>query len=131
MALKMARLFGNETRAENTDFDVPTTQVRMSTSSPEGYDTPTTMSVMEQLRTASNAATARPKLGLIGNLPVVRQFQVLGVLTVAFLALARGGVVELVKDVFEPGHNGILTHRVLPMAGSPTASAAPHRARQR
>jgi twitching motility protein PilJ len=88
MALKMARLFGNETRAENTDFDGPTTQVRMSTSSPEGYDTPTTMSVMEQLRTASNAATARPKLGLIGNLPVVRQFQILGVLTVAFLALA-------------------------------------------
>src|SRR4051794_37193570 len=89
MALKMARLFGGEPRAaENTDFDVPTTQVRMGITSPEGYDTPPTMSVMEQLRTASNAPATRPKLGLIGNLPVVKQFQILGVLTVAFLALA-------------------------------------------
>jgi len=39
MALKMARLFGAEPRgAENTDFDVPTTQVRMGITSPEGYD---------------------------------------------------------------------------------------------
>jgi len=89
MALKMARLFGGEPRAaENTDFDVPTTQVRMGITSPEGYDTPPTLSVMEQLRTASNAPATRPKLGLIGNLPVVKQFQILGVLTVAFLALA-------------------------------------------
>jgi twitching motility protein PilJ len=89
MALKMARLFGGEARAaENSDFDVPTTQVRMGgITSPEGYEGLPTMSVMEQIRTASNAATARPKLGLIGNLPVVRQFQILGVLTVAFLAL--------------------------------------------
>ncbi len=89
MALKMARLFGGEPRAaENSDFDVPTTQVRMGITSPEGYDTPPTLSVMEQLRTASNAPATRPKLGLIGNLPVVKQFQILGVLTVAFLALA-------------------------------------------
>jgi twitching motility protein PilJ len=89
MAMKMARLFGGEARAaENTDFDAPTTQVRMGIHSPEGYDPPSTMSVMDQLRTASNAASAPPKLGLIGNLPVVRQFQILGVLTVAFLALA-------------------------------------------
>ncbi len=89
MAMKMARLFGGEARAaENTDFDAPTTQVRMGIHSPEGYDPPSTMSVMDQLRTASNAASAPPKLGLIGNLPVVKQFQILGVLTVAFLALA-------------------------------------------
>jgi twitching motility protein PilJ len=89
MALKMTRLFGGEPRAaENTDFDVPTTQVRMGITSPEGYDPLTSMSVMEQLRTASNAAPAPSKLLMIGNLPVVRQFQVLGVLAVAFLALA-------------------------------------------
>ena len=89
MAMRMARLFGGEPRAaENTDFDAPTTQVRMGIHSPDGYDPPSTMSVMDQLRTASNAASAPPKLGLIGNLPVVKQFQILGVLTVAFLALA-------------------------------------------
>ena len=62
MAMKMARLFGGEARAaENTDFDAPTTQVRMGIHSPEGYDPPSTMSVMDQLRTASNAASAPPK----------------------------------------------------------------------
>jgi twitching motility protein PilJ len=88
MALKN-RLFGAEPRAaENSDFDVPTTQVRMSITSPEGFDPLTSMSVMEQLRTASNSAPAPSRLFAIGNLPVVRQFQILGVLTVAFLALA-------------------------------------------
>src|SRR6185312_14491909 len=81
--------FGGEPRAaENTDFDVPTTQVRMGITSPEGYDPLTSMSVMEQLRTAGNAAPAPSKLLMIGNLPVVRQFQVLGVLAVALLTLA-------------------------------------------
>ena len=90
MALKMAGLFGGVPRvaAENTDFEPPTTQVRMGIRSPEGYDPLSTVSVMEQLRTASNAASAPPKLAMIGSLPVVKQFQILGVLTVAFLALA-------------------------------------------
>ena len=90
MALKMAGLFGGEPRvaAENSDFEPPTTQVRMGIRSPDGYDPLSTVSVMEQLRTASNAASAPPKLAVIGNLPVVKQFQILGVLTVAFLALA-------------------------------------------
>jgi len=91
MALKMTRLFGGEPprAAENSDFEPPTTQVRMGITSPEGYDPLTTMSVMEQLRTAAATATPAPaKMPLIGNLPVVKQFQVLGVLTVAFLLLA-------------------------------------------
>jgi twitching motility protein PilJ len=90
MALKMTRLFGGEPRAaENTDFDAPTTQVRMSITSPEGYDPLSTLSVMEQLKTANNTSAAAPsKLFIIGNLPAVKQFQILGVLTVAFLALA-------------------------------------------
>ena len=88
MALKMTRLFGGEARAENTEFDAPTTQVRMGITSPEGFDPLTSMSVMEQLRTASNSAPAPSRLLMIGNLPVVRQFQILGVVTIAFLALA-------------------------------------------
>jgi len=88
MALKN-RLFGAEPRvAENSDFDVPTTQVRMGITSPEGFDPLTSMSVMEQLRTANTSAPPPSRLLAIGNLPVVRQFQILGVLTVAFLALA-------------------------------------------
>src|SRR5690348_18479257 len=89
MALKMTRLFGAEPRAaENSDFDAPTTQVRMGITSPEGFEALSSASVMEQLRTASNTAPAPSRLPMIGNLPVVRQFQILGVLTVAFLALA-------------------------------------------
>ena len=89
MALKMAKLFGNEPRAaENTEFDAPTTQVRMGIASPATFDPVTTMSVMEQIRTASAAPPSPSKLLMIGNLPVVRQFQILGVLTIAFLALA-------------------------------------------
>ena len=60
----------------------------MGITSPEGYDPLASMSVMEQLRTASNTAPAASKLPMIGSLPVVQQFQVLGVLTIAFLALA-------------------------------------------
>ena len=89
MALKMTKLFGGEPRAaENTDFDAPTTQVRMGVTSPEGYDALTSMSVMEQLRTASNTASPPSKLAVIGSLPTVKQFQILGVLAVALLALS-------------------------------------------
>ena len=91
MALKMTRLFGGEPprAAENMDFEPPTTQVRMGITSSEGYDPLTTMSVMEQLRAASTAAAPAPaKIPMIGNLPVVKQFQVLGVLTVMLLVLA-------------------------------------------
>jgi hypothetical protein len=87
MALKMTKLFGETRTAENTDFDVPTTQVRMNITSPEGFDPLASMSVMEQLRTASDSAPP-PRLPIIGRLPVVRQFQILGVVTIAFLALA-------------------------------------------
>ena len=87
--MKMTKLFGGEPRAaENTDFDAPTTQVRMGVTSPEGYDALTSMSVMEQLRTASNTASSPSKLAVIGSLPTVKQFQILGVLAVALLALS-------------------------------------------
>ena len=89
MALKMTKLFGGEPHAaENSDFDVPTTQVRMGITSPVGFDPVTSITVAEQLRAASNNAPPPSKLPLIGGLPVVRQFQILGVLTTAFVALA-------------------------------------------
>ncbi len=89
MALRMPRLFGADAPpAENIDFDPPTTQVRMIASSTETYDPLASMSVMEQLRVAANAAPVPSKLPIIGNLPVVRQFQLLGALTLLFVALA-------------------------------------------
>jgi len=88
MALKMTKLFGGEPRAENADFDVPTTQVRMGITSPVGFDPLTTMGVGEPVRSASNSGPAPSRLPLIGKLPVVRQFQILGVLTAAFVAIA-------------------------------------------
>jgi twitching motility protein PilJ len=89
MALKMTKQFGGEPHAaENSDFDVPTTQVRMGITSPVGFDPVTSITVAEQLRAASNSAPPPSRLPLIGGLPVVRQFQILGVLTTAFVALA-------------------------------------------
>jgi twitching motility protein PilJ len=89
MALRMPKLFGADApAAENIEFDPPTTQVRMVASATEPYDPLASMSVMDQLRVAANAAPVPPKLPIIGNLPVVRQFQVLGLLTLVFVALA-------------------------------------------
>ena len=89
MALRMPKLFGAEAPpAENIDFDPPTTQVRMVASSTEPYDPLASMSVMDQLRVAANAAPVPSRLPVIGGLPIVRQFQVLGVLTLLFVALA-------------------------------------------
>jgi twitching motility protein PilJ len=84
----MAKLFGNEARAEHADFEPPTTQVRMGIRSPDTFDPLTSMPSLDGMRTASNSAPAPSRLALIGNLPVVRQFQILGVLTIAFIALA-------------------------------------------
>ena len=55
MALKMAKLFGNDSRAENVEFEIPTTQVRMGIRSPETIDPLTTMPSLETMRTAANA----------------------------------------------------------------------------
>ncbi len=87
MALKLTKFFGNEkAKLVDADLDMPTTQVKM-TQEP-GYDPLASVSVMEQLR-AATASSAQPwKLPLIGHLPVVKQFQTLGVLMVTFLAFA-------------------------------------------
>jgi twitching motility protein PilJ len=73
---------------DGEDLDMPTTQVKMAQTVQAGYDPLASVSIMEQLRSASaNMATPR-KLPLIGNLPVVKQFQTLGVLMVTFLLFA-------------------------------------------
>ncbi len=90
MALKLPRLFGEKpAQTAEDDYDVPTTQVKMGQGSPAGYDPLASVSIMEQLRTAQTTASPR-KLWLIGNLPLDKQEQVLGILLLLFLALAAG-----------------------------------------
>ena len=89
MALKLTKLFGNEKGKPPLDveLDMPTTQVKMGQATP-GYDPLASVSIMEQLRTATASMAMPKKLPLIGNLPVVKQFQTLGVLMVTFLVFA-------------------------------------------
>ncbi|MFO1311735.1 MAG: methyl-accepting chemotaxis protein [Burkholderiales bacterium] len=91
MALKFGNLFGGDkakTLGGDVDLDMPTTQVKMAQTVQAGYDPLASVSIMEQLRTATaNMATPR-RLPLIGNLPVVKQFQTLGILMVTFLLFA-------------------------------------------
>ncbi len=91
MAFSLKSLFGaggaQGQALSDEDFDEPTTQVKMS-GTPKGYDPLGAVSIMEQLRTGS-AETAQPtRLWLIGHLPIVRQFQILGTLLVLFILLA-------------------------------------------
>ncbi len=89
MALKLGKMFGKDkAKADEVELDMPTTQVKMSEAQPPGYDPLASVSIMEQLRTAT-ATTAMPrKLWFIGGLPVVKQFQSLGVMMFTFLVFA-------------------------------------------
>ncbi|MEO8755748.1 MAG: type IV pili methyl-accepting chemotaxis transducer N-terminal domain-containing protein, partial [Casimicrobiaceae bacterium] len=93
MALKLGKLFGSEKgKAGDADLDMPTTQIKMGQNQP-GYDPLASVSIMDQLRSAqANMLSAPSKLPLIGNLPVVKQFQTLGILMVAFLLFAAAMV---------------------------------------
>jgi len=91
MALKMPKLAGGKTvmAAGDTNIEIPTTQVKMTRqASAVSYDPLASVSIMEQLRTASAAAKMPRKVPFIGRLSVVKQFQVLGVLMVTFTVFA-------------------------------------------
>ena len=87
--LKLPKLFGaseGRTPAKGSDIEMPTTQVMSA--APIGYDPLASVSIMEQLRTATSDARMPPKLPLIGHLPIVKQFQILGVLMATFFVFA-------------------------------------------
>ena len=89
MALKMPKLFGEKAAsATDTDIDIPTTQVKMGAAATARYDPLASVSIMDQLRTATAAAPKSKRLPVIGNLAIVKQMQVLGALVVAFVVLA-------------------------------------------
>jgi twitching motility protein PilJ len=86
--LKLPALFGDKPRAAATvELDMPTTQVRAG-AAPAGYDPLASVSIMEQLRSATTEMRMPQKIPFIGHLPIVQQFQVLGVAMVAFLVFA-------------------------------------------
>jgi twitching motility protein PilJ len=88
MALKLGKLFGGDKgKASELDLDLPTTQVRMAAAQ-SGYDPLASVSIMDQLRSATANMSMPRKLPVIGAMPVVKQFQTLGVLMVVFLVLA-------------------------------------------
>ena len=90
MAFKMGTLFGAKPpQAASDDLDMPTTQVKMAQKGAPGYDPLATVSIMEQLRSQSAPPARQPRrLWLIGGMPVVKQFQVLGTLLALFLVFA-------------------------------------------
>ncbi len=89
MAFKMPNLFGAKPpSASADDLDMPTTQVKMAAQNAPGYDPLATVSIMEQLRGATQAVKVPRKIPILGTMPVVKQFQVLGTLLAMFLVFA-------------------------------------------
>jgi twitching motility protein PilJ len=88
MALRLAKIFPDRQAAADTDLGIPTTQIRMSPSATATYDPLATASIMDQLRNGGTASAPVRKLPLVGRLPVVKQYQMLGVLLLTFAALA-------------------------------------------
>ena len=89
MAFKMPTLFGvKPPSAASDDLDMPTTQVKMAAQNAAGYDPLATVSIMEQLRSASQTIMVPRRIPVIGTMPVVKQFQVLGTLLAMFLVFA-------------------------------------------
>ncbi len=88
IGLKLPKLpGGNLGSAASSELEMPTAPVR-SAAEAQGYDPLASGSLIEQMRSAMADATMPRKVPLIGHLPIVRQFQVLGVLLVTFLLFA-------------------------------------------
>ena len=91
MALKVARVGGEKKKVAeppDTDIGIPTTQVKMGTTATTRYDPLATVSIMDQLKTPSSPTAKSKRLPMIGHLPMAKQIQTLGLLLIAFLALA-------------------------------------------
>ncbi|NDP43401.1 MAG: methyl-accepting chemotaxis protein [Aromatoleum sp.] len=85
--LKLPSLFGDKSKAAAVELDMPTTQVRAGAAL-AGYDPLASVSIMEQLRSATSEVKMPKKIPVVGNLPIVQQFQVLGVIMVTFLVFS-------------------------------------------
>src|SRR4051812_44626854 len=91
MALKLAKVGGEKKKVAeppDTDIGMPTTQVKMSAAAATRYDPLATVSIMDQLKTSSAPAAKTKRLPMIGHLPMAKQIQTLGLLLIAFVAIA-------------------------------------------
>src|ERR1700681_4197985 len=86
--LKLPRPIGGDRESTGSaNANTPITQARSSTDA-QVYDPLASVSLVEQMRTAMAEAKLPRKVPLVGHLPIVRQFQVLGILLVTFLGIA-------------------------------------------
>ncbi len=85
--LKMPKLFGGNGGAAAASLEMPTTQFRAS-SATKDYDPLASVSIAEEMRAAIAETKMPRRVPFVGHLPIVRQFQVLGVLLVTFLVFA-------------------------------------------
>ncbi len=88
LGLKLARPVGGDAAsATSAGMEMPTTQVRAADEA-RGYDPLASPSLLEQMHAALTESKMPKRVPLVGHLPIVRQFQVLGVLLVTFVVLA-------------------------------------------
>jgi twitching motility protein PilJ len=86
--LKLPRPLGGDRESTGSaNANAPITQARSSADA-QVYDPLASVSLVEQMRTAMAEAKLPRKVPLVGHLPIVRQFQVLGILLVTFLGVA-------------------------------------------
>ena len=85
--MKMLKLFGGNSGAAAASLDMPTTQFRAGAAA-KVYDPLASVSIVEEMRTAIAETRMPRQVPLVGHLPIVRQFQVLGILLVTFLVFA-------------------------------------------
>jgi twitching motility protein PilJ len=93
--MKLPKFVGGDSGGADSGLDGPTTRARGQTS-PQGYDPLAAASIADDMRAATAQKRVPRKVPVIGHLPIVRQFQVLGVLLVTFVVLA---VLVMLLDV--------------------------------
>ena len=113
MALRLKSMLGAKPArgksGKGAELEMPTTtQVKMN-APPAGYDPLASVSIMEQLRSAASEARQPSRLWFIGHLPVAKQEQVLGGLTLLFLVL--GGVMLYLYISLTEKERGQRRHR--------------------
>jgi hypothetical protein len=86
--LKLPKLVGGARGSAATAEIEPSLTQGRPRSDAQGYDPLAAPSLAEQMRTAVAESKMPRKVPLVGHLPIVRQFQVLGVLLVTFVVLA-------------------------------------------
>ena len=86
--LKLPKLAGGARGSAATAEIEPSLTQGRPPSDGQGYDSLAAPSLAEQMRTAIAESKMPRKVPLVGHLPIVRQFQILGVLLVTFIVLA-------------------------------------------